>query len=519
MKESNNFLNSLFKKKNNQELTALELRCRKLEEKNREAEEKFKNIFNLSLDGVLLVDFKKKKISLANQSFCRQLGYGLEEFKKIELAKIYQQKSFTRFINELKHPIKEDFGLVYDQPIKRKDGTVFFADIHSAPVIIAGREFLMSVFHDITERKKIEQRLLEDRVKDDVVLASIGDAVLACDKDGRIVLFNGVAEALTGFSTKEVIGHHYGKLVRFIREIDGKPSNDFIAEAIKTGKKTKMANHTLLIRKDHRKIPVADSAAPIRDIDGELIGCVVVFRDVAYEREIDRAKTEFVSLAAHQLRTPLGSMRWNLELLQENEKALSRIGKERLHDATASNIRVIGLISDLSNIVRIEQGGIRPELSSFKLNEVIQKVLKEMKQEIETKTLHLKIFLPKTLPEVCCDQNQFREVMQNLVSNAVKYSRNNGKIKICAQVKNRLVEVMITDNGIGIPTTDHSRVFSKFYRSSVAQKVDTDGNGLGLFIVKSFVESWNGKIGFKSEKDKGASFFFTIPIAKGMIKK
>ncbi|MFH1253112.1 MAG: ATP-binding protein [Candidatus Uhrbacteria bacterium] len=517
MKENSGFLNKLFKKKTNQELVALELRCQKLAARSQVAEEKFKNIFDLSLDGILLIDLKKNKFSQANQTFCRQLGYNLAEFKKLTLEKFYPAKSFQRLINELKNSTKMTASLVYGQPIKRKNRSVFFADIHSSIVTIAGKDFLMSVFHDITQRRKIEQQLLADRVKDDVVLASIGDAVIACDKNSRIVLFNGVAEALTGFSAQEVIGRHYKKLIRFIREVDGKPSNDFIAEAIKSGKKTKMANHTLLIRKDHRKIPVADSAAPIRDVDGELIGCVVVFRDVAYEREVDRAKTEFVSLAAHQLRTPLGSMRWNLELLQENEKNLSRLGKERLHDATISNIRVISLISDLSNIVRIEQGGIKPEFSSFKINEKIQAAIREVKQEIEIKSLRLGVSLPPVLPEVHCDADQFREVMQNLLSNAVKYNKKSGKIDIQVQVKDEFVEVRVSDNGLGIPLADHNKVFSKFYRSTAAQKVDTDGNGLGLFIVKSFVESWGGNIGFKSQKGKGTTFFFTMPIIKNKV--
>src|SRR3989344_8476538 len=125
-----------------------------------------------------------------------------------------------------------------------------------------------------------KNQLEEARAKDEAILASIGDAVMACDKDGRVMLFNGVAQALTGFSREEIIGNHYGRFLTFIKESDGKPGNDFIAEAITTGNPSQMANHTLLITKDGRKISVADSAAPINDAQGNLVGCVVVFRDV-----------------------------------------------------------------------------------------------------------------------------------------------------------------------------------------------------------------------------------------------
>ncbi|TSC76794.1 MAG: PAS/PAC sensor-containing diguanylate cyclase/phosphodiesterase [Parcubacteria group bacterium Gr01-1014_29] len=124
--------------------------------------------------------------------------------------------------------------------------------------------------------------------KTEAILFSIGDAVMACDKDGLVMLFNGVAEKLTGFSAKEVVGHHYSQALTFVRENDGKTSDDFIAEVIKTGQGTKMANHTLLVTKDGQKIPVADSAAPIKNEQGKIIGCVLVFRDMTREQEINK---------------------------------------------------------------------------------------------------------------------------------------------------------------------------------------------------------------------------------------
>jgi PAS domain S-box-containing protein len=172
---------------------------------------------------------------------------------------------------------------------------------------------------DITDRKRAEQSALEAvkeiRAVDESILNSIGDAVFACDEYGKISLFNIMAERMTGISAREAVGSHYNQIVTFIGEGDGKPVNDFITEAIKNDKITKTANHVLLVRKDGRKIPVANSAAPFKNIKGDILGCVVVFHDVTKERQVDKAKTEFVSLASHQLRTPLSAINWYSEML------------------------------------------------------------------------------------------------------------------------------------------------------------------------------------------------------------
>ena len=367
-----------------------------------------------------------------------------------------------------------------------------------------------------------KNQLVEEKAKDEAILASIGDAVMACNKDGRIMLFNGVAQALTGFSSKEVIGNHYRQILHLIKESDQKPGNDFIAEAIKTGRGTTMANHTLLIAKDGQKIPVADSAAPIKDATGNLIGCVVVFRDVTHERDVDKAKTEFVSLASHQLRTPLTSINWYVEMLQAGDAgALNDKQKEFLSEVYKGSKRMVQLVSDLLNVSRLETGRLKIEPVPIDLVAFIGEVKKELEPQIVGKGCHVSLEFPKEkVGMVNADKVLLRQVISNLLTNAIRYSSGakTGQVVVTLAVNAKEYTISVGDNGIGIPKEVQSKIFEKFFRADNARTVVADGNGLGLYLAKQIMESSGGTIGFSSSVGSGSTFYATIPLS-GMKSK
>jgi len=396
-----------------------------------------------------------------------------------------------------------------------------------------GRLAIGNILGDLEVAKN---QLEEAKAKDEAILASIGDAVMACDKDGRVMLFNGVAQALTGFSGQEVIGSHYRQILHFIKESDLKPGNDFIAEAIKTGQGTKMANHTILIRKDGRKIPVADSAAPIKNAQGNLVGCVVVFRDVTHEREVDKAKTEFVSLASHQLRTPLTSIGWYVEMLQSGDAGvLNDKQKQFLSEVYTGNKRMVELVNALLNVSRMELGTFVVEPEPIDVALLMRSVVDEQKSQIEAKKIKLSEKYAKDLPLFNADPKLLRMVFQNLLSNSVKYTPEGDTIKIdirltsdpahltknkVSNVKGKMSDVLITvaDTGYGIPENQQDKIFTKFFRGDNVREKDVDGTGLGLYVVKSIIDHSGGKIWFGSEENKGTTFYVTLPLA-GMKKK
>ena len=263
----------------------------------RQSEEKFSKAFQTSPYAITINRMEDGSFVEVNDAFILLTGFSLKETlanSSIGLKLWVNEKDRQQMVEDLRNGKK----VVSREYLFRMKNGEIMTGLFSAQVLKLSHGLcLLSSILDITDRKKNEQEIMKSKAKSDAILSSIGDAVFACDKEGNILLFNKMAEELTGISAKDAIGHHYSKIITFIRESDGKPSNDFVYEAIKSNKITKMTNHVLLFRKDKGKIPVADSAAPITDAKGNIIGCVVVFHDVTHERQIDKAKTEFVSLA------------------------------------------------------------------------------------------------------------------------------------------------------------------------------------------------------------------------------
>ena len=358
---------------------------------------------------------------------------------------------------------------------------------------------------------------LSDR--NEAILSSIGEAALACDKKGQILLFNKMAEEITGISKKEAIGTHLSKIVNFINEKTGKPTVDFIFEAINQKKRTTMESGTLLFRRDGVKIPVADSAAPIFDSKGDVTGCIVVFRDVSKERSIDRAKTELVSLSSHQLRSPLTAIGWYLELLQSKSNGTLTAKQLKLtKEIKDAYDRMTTLINSLLNVSRIDMGTFAVEPKPAKIIPILKETLELFKHQIIEKKLTLKENYSGNLDDFLVDSRIIEIIFQNLISNAVKYTPVHGSIDI--NVKNdKTLLISVKDTGIGIPKSQQSKIFSKLFRADNASNVDPGGTGLGLYIVYATVRASGGKVWFESKEGKGTTFYVSYPSSGMMAKK
>ncbi|MDO8486148.1 MAG: ATP-binding protein [Candidatus Staskawiczbacteria bacterium] len=375
------------------------------------------------------------------------------------------------------------------------------------------------------------EELAITNVKQEAILASIGDSVMACDKEGLVILFNRKAVAMSGFSAKEVIGKHYDHVVKFVREIDNEPSEDFIAEAMKTGHKTIMADNTLLVRKNGSKIPVADSAEPIRYTHGVLIGCVVVFRDITQEKKTDHAKSEFVSLVSHQLKTP-GTIvgLYAEQLLKGSGGELTTKQKEYVNEIRGANQRMTDIVNTLLNISRMEMGIFSVEPTPVDVITVFKNSIKDSHANLYKKHLTLKEEYHQSEHVLSIDTLLLNMVFSNLISNSIKYTSSGGnisvkssKVKKYEKINSNIVKedsllVSVSDNGLGIPTSEQDKIFTKFFRSDNARNEHTDGTGLGLYIVKLILDQIGGDVWFTSQENKGTIFYFTVPL-KGTKQK
>ena len=230
-------------------------------------------------------------------------------------------------------------------------------------------------------------------------------------------------------------------------------------------------------------------------------------------------KNEFISLASHQLRTPLSATKWFLEMLIKGDAGkLTKKQMEFVRHVDDSNERMIELVGALLNVSRIESGRIIVEPVPTNLKTLITSLVSDMKKMFAEKHQKLTIDVAKDLPEISIDRKLVRQVYLNLLTNANKYTPDNGKIHISVIKQGEKILSKIEDTGYGIPKEEKEKVFQKFYRGSNILSAVPTGTGLGLYLVKAIIESSNGEIWFESQEDKGSAFYFTLPLS-GMTKK
>ncbi len=239
---------------------------------------------------------------------------------------------------------------------------------------------------------------------------------------------------------------------------------------------------------------------------------------VANERllQLDKTKSDFISIAAHQLRTPLSAIKWTLSVLMEEESVENLTTEQRtlLMKGYESNERIIRLINDMLVVTRIESGKVEYKKVSVHMEDIIESALIDFAAYAQARKMKLVFNKPTpALPFMDADPDKIRSVLQNLIENAMGYTKDGGEITISCSSVAGAIEVAIQDNGPGIPKIQQSSIFNKFFRADNALKIKTDGSGLGLFIAKSIVEKHGGKIWFESTENVGTTFHFTVPLS------
>ncbi len=242
---------------------------------------------------------------------------------------------------------------------------------------------------------------------------------------------------------------------------------------------------------------------------------MLVARFIEQLTKLNKMKSEFVSIASHQLRTPLSAIKWETELmLKKFKKGLNKKQIKNLENIYAINQRMIHLVSDLLDVARIDQNRLILRKQKINLVEIAKEVVGEIIPKAKLRNIEINIKTKKRLPLVLGDSEKIRLAVENLLDNAVKYTNNGGKININVFESGSFLIFEITDNGVGIPQGQTNRVFEKFFRSDNASKYQTDGTGLGLYIAKNIVEQLDGKIWFQSIENVGSVFSFSLPIER-----
>lgn len=376
------------------------------------------------------------------------------------------------------------------------------------------QEVLESRTLELEEAKnKIEIEVQNSR-KFQKAVDSSTQAVSITTPDGAIIYVNPAWTLLNGYSEAEALGRNH----RLLKNGTTKPEI-FTAmwEKISAGLSFRTED-IMNQRKDGTSYQGELSIFPIRE-GTQVLFYVSLCADITERKDVDRAKTEFVSLASHQLRTPLSAIRWYSEmLLSKYVGELNEKQRQYMKEIYAGNLRMIELVNALLNVSRIDLGTFAMEPEPVNLVEICESVLLELTPQITQKEQTLERIFVDAPATYSADPKLIRIVFQNFLSNSVKYTQPGGHIVTEIGIREGAVYIRVADNGYGIPKTQHAKIFEKLFRADNVRQKDTEGTGLGMYIVKAIVESSGGKIWFESEENKGTTFHVLLPIS-GMVKK
>jgi len=354
----------------------------------------------------------------------------------------------------------------------------------------------------------------EEQAQAEALFNSIGDGAIAADEFGKITRINPTALHILGFTEAEMLGQWFPSTIIAVTE-NGSIVNIIdrpITKAFLTGKP--VSEKVYYLKKNGQRIPVASTVSPIIH-NNRPIGAIDVFRDITLEYEIDRMKSEFISLASHQLRTPLSSIKTYSHMLSDGYMGeVTHAQREALRTIINATNRMNELISTLLNITRIESGTIAVSSKMISVDKLVQDVVKDLEVQAGDKNIDITIKLPSTPVRVKTDSLIAKEILSNLIANSLKYTPEGGSIQVRVQRKKNSIVVVVKDNGVGIPKYSQDQIFTKFFRAPNVLKYETTGTGLGLYLVKGLTEQIGGRIWFESEEGKGSTFFLSLPTPK-----
>jgi PAS domain S-box-containing protein len=391
----------------------------------------------------------------------------------------------------------------------------------SVTSFIALNEKISELSAEVARRRQAEASLSRERETLQVTLESIGDGVFVTDAQGRITFVNRMAEQLTGCSLTSVVGRPLADVFQIVDEETGEPAADPVQQVLATGRIAGLTGRVVLIRQDGTRIPVDDSAAPIRLAGEAPAGVVLIFRDITARRqaereqqEADRRKDEFLAILAHELRNPLAPIRNAMQIMRmaEGDRAIvsaARVIVERQIKHLAR------LIDDLMDISRITQGKIELRQEYAALSAIIQMAVEIARPQLEGRQHPLQIELPSEGLYLNADSGRLAQALGNLLENASTYSTPEAPIRIEATATDEEIVLQVIDQGVGIPPDMLERIFDLFAQVDRSGNGIQDGLGVGLTLVKRIVQLHGGSVRAESDgPDRGSRFILRLPRAR-----
>jgi PAS domain S-box-containing protein len=490
------------------------------------SEKRFQVVLENSLDMIYQLDIKKETYDYVSPSSIKIIGYSPEEmmsFTRKNIEEFIHPDDSVRWSQHVQiitdHPQKQNTIQSIEYRFKHKSRgyrwihdtcTVLF-DGENEPISIIG------TIEDITDRKKVWEELVKSEEKYRILAETSADGVFTTDQLGRLTYVNPSFEKLCQRRKSQILATPFRNYlledsVYFFQQIfiDVRKKND------------KIENVELeLVAGNGSILPIEANIAPLTK-QTEFGGVICTVRDITQRREIEdelkkneRLKTEFMNIAAHELRSPVTPIKGYLDLIihdNESNEKIKNWAKISLRNAE----RLLKLVNDILDVARLDSDTMRFDMEKIDLVEFLNEIVEDVKPAIVNKKLDFRVNVPSPLPHIIGDKNRLSQVLKNLIGNSLKFT-DCGYIGLEVEKKENHVLIAVEDTGIGISKDELRKIFTKFYQAYTGEDRNNEGTGLGLFISKEIVKKHNGEIWAESEIGKGSRFIIRLPYVYKMI--
>lgn len=350
---------------------------------------------------------------------------------------------------------------------------------------VVGAVLGLGMTRRVRQLESAERRLTQTRGRVEqlqAVLASMSEGIIVADADRRVTLVNPAARGLLSLPA---------------RGEDEEPQL-LTDELVPASERV-----------------IRSYSAPVRDDFGQVIGTVTVLRDATRDQELDRLKSEFLTVVSHELQTPLTAIKGALELVMDDDTGqLSKVQRRFLETIERNSTRLIGLVGDLLDLSRLEAGRVELEQQPLDTRGLVRGAVAAVSNLFDARGTQLQVEVPESVPPILGDRRRIEQILTNLLANAAKYTPPGGTVQVAADSENGHVWLSVADNGPGVPASERDIIFDKFYRGRDATKRSEPGSGLGLAIVKSLVELHGGFVRIEESAPRGARFVVVLPRAE-----
>ena len=347
---------------------------------------------------------------------------------------------------------------------------------------------------------ELYQSVALEKERSVAILSNIADGIVAVDREGKVVLWNSAAERITGVPAEEALT---------------RPPVDVLQRELESDSDAPLGERFVSIRRGGEEIWLSLTEAVMRDPAGAVAGRIFAFRDISAERVVEQMKSEFVSNVSRELRSPLTSIYGFAETLLRDDVLFGEEERRTFLGYIASEAgRLTAIVDRLLAVARLDGGDLQVQISPTDVGAVVSEVVSAAKQSLALEGHEFVLDLPPEPLAIDADREKLRQIVMDLVENAVKYSPGGGTVRVSASRRDDMVEVSVDDEGIGIPQSEQGRIFAKFYRAETGGRdLASGGTGLGLFIAKELLAAMRGRIWVRSREGEGSSFVFSLPLS------